>query len=65
MWIVLSVLWLLGAVLVSSILMLPKDKHTAEISTLEAVTIVILWPGTLIVLALGLNKFVRDEDEVE
>lgn len=58
-------LWLLGAVLVSSILMLPKDEHTAKIRGFEAIAIVIFWPATLIVLVVGLNKFMRDEYETE
>lgn len=58
-------LWLFGAVLVSSILMLPKDVHTTEIRLVEAVTIVILWPATLMLLVVGLNKFARDEYENE
>jgi hypothetical protein len=39
------------------------DNQSVELSYFESVAIVLLWPATLVVVLLGVNKFVRDEYE--
>lgn len=61
----LFISWLLGAVAFGWILMLPIEKHSARLSALETGAIVMLWPTALLVILLGVNKFVRDEYEAK
>lgn len=65
MWTAFLVVWLLGAVAFAGILMMPIEKHTARLSALETGAIVIFWPAALLVIFLGVNKFVRDGYETE
>jgi hypothetical protein len=65
-FVILGVIWLTGVVAFTLVLALPSimpDNQSVELSYFESVAIVLLWPATLVVVLLGVNKFVRDEYE--
>ena len=68
-FLLLGVIWLTGVVAFTLVLALPSgmsENQSVELSyfeSVESVAMVLLWPATLVVVLLGINKFVRDEYE--
>ena len=64
MFVFLGVVWLCGVFATGLLLALPSAVHesqSAKPSTLQTLAIVLLWPATVVMLLIGVNKFVRDE----
>lgn len=66
MFVLLGLIWITGVVAYTLVLALPSnmpENQSVKVSNFESVAMVLLWPATLVVVLLGVNKFVRDEYE--
>lgn len=65
-FVLLGMIWLTGVVAFTLVLVLPSnipENQDIQVSYFESVAMVLLWPATIVVLLVGVNKFVRDEYE--